>query len=80
MPKKPYDWADGPALIQQHSIAKHTILQTYLAAYFQTLAGNPRREEFGLTLVDGFAGGGLYVHADSNGSIIIISSITAAPA
>lgn len=60
-----YDWRDGPAQIQQHSIAKHNILRAYLAAYFQTLVSSPTQEEFRLTLVDAFAGGGRYIHADT---------------
>jgi len=52
--------------IQQHSIAKHDILRAYLTAYIQTLVSNPNRDEFRLVLVDGFAGGGIYRHADSN--------------
>ena len=63
---KHYSWKNGPDDIQQHSIAKHKILQSYLSAYFQTLVGSgQRRDEFKLTLVDGFAGGGLYYHADT---------------
>lgn len=65
MTLKQYNWKDGPDLIQQHSVAKHRILQTYLAAYFQTLVSSPNRETLKLTLVDGFAGGGLYVHQDT---------------
>ena len=65
-----YSWKDGPAEIKQHSIAKHQILRSYLSAYFQTLIpdGQPR-EEFKLTLVDGFAGGGLYFHEDTKSLI-----------
>jgi three-Cys-motif partner protein len=59
-----YTWEHGPAAIAQHSIAKHRILQAYLARYFQVLIGG-RRDEFKLTLVDGFAGGGLYYHEDT---------------
>lgn len=63
---KHYSWKNGPDEIQQHSIAKHKILQSYLSAYFQTLVGGGQpRDEFKLTLVDGFAGGGLYYHADT---------------
>lgn len=65
MALKQYNWKDGPDLIQQHSVAKHRILQAYLAAYFKTLVSSPTQEEMRLTLVDGFAGGGLYVHADT---------------
>lgn len=65
MTLKQYNWKDGPDLIQQHSVAKHRILQAYLAAYFRTLVSSPNREVLKLTLVDGFAGGGLYVHNDT---------------
>jgi hypothetical protein len=36
MTLKQYNWKDGPDLIQQHSVAKHRILEAYLAAYFRT--------------------------------------------
>lgn len=66
MALKQYNWKNGPDLIQQHSVAKHRILQAYLAAYFKTLVSSPNQEVMRLTLVDGFAGGGLYVHSDTN--------------
>ena len=65
MTRKHYNWKDGPDVIQQHSIAKHRILQSYLAAYFQTLVSSPSQDTLRLTLVDGFAGGGLYIHNDT---------------
>lgn len=65
MTLKQYNWKDGADFIQQHSVAKHRILQAYLAAYFRTLVSSPNRETLKLTLVDGFAGGGLYVHQDT---------------
>lgn len=65
MSRKPYNWENGPDLIQQHSIAKHQILQSYLAAYFQTLVSSPNQDVLRLTLIDGFAGGGLYFHNDT---------------
>jgi len=65
MTQKHYDWKNGPDVIQQHSIAKHCILQAYLAAYFQTLVSSPKQDVLKLTLVDGFAGGGMYVHSDT---------------
>lgn len=65
MSHKKYDWKNGPDLIQQHSIAKHRILQTYLAAYFRTLVSSPNQDILKLTLVDGFAGGGMYVHSNT---------------
>ncbi|MGH8493091.1 MAG: three-Cys-motif partner protein TcmP [Moraxellaceae bacterium] len=65
MPRKPYNYKNGPDIIQQHSIAKHRILQSYLAAYFQTLVSSPHQDVLRLTLVDGFAGGGQFTHCDS---------------
>ncbi len=65
MSRKHYDYSDGPSLIEQHSVAKHRVLQTYLSAYFQTLVSSPNQDEFRLTLVDGFAGGGEYRDPDS---------------
>jgi three-Cys-motif partner protein len=65
MPKKHYDWKDGPASLAQHSVAKHELLRSYLAAYFPTLVSSPSQEELRLTIVDGFAGGGVYHHATS---------------
>lgn len=65
MSRKPYDWKNGPDFIQQHSIAKHRILHSYLAAYFRTLVRFPGQDQLRLTLVDGFAGGGQYIHSDT---------------
>lgn len=63
-----YTWKHGPEAIAQHSIAKHRILRTYLAEYFKVLMAG-RRDEFKLTLVDGFAGGGLYHHEDTKETV-----------
>jgi len=70
--KVPYQWALGerPPPIQQHSVAKHEILRAYLVAYIQTLISSPRQEEFRLTLIDGFAGGGIYRHASTAQEIL----------
>lgn len=65
MPKKHYSWNNGPAVIDQHSVAKHRILESYLAEYFRTLVSSPHQDELRLTLVDGFAGGGVYHHRDT---------------
>lgn len=70
MSESQYDWKHGAALIQQHTIAKHNILRSYLAAYFRTLASSPSQDLLRLTLVDGFAGGGLYVHDDTEEIVV----------
>jgi three-Cys-motif partner protein len=59
--KKHYDWADGPAELDAHSLTKHAVLVGYLCRYFEQRTLNARgREVFKITLVDGFCGGGLY--------------------
>lgn len=72
MTRKQYEWELGSEfpVIQQHSVAKHDILRAYLSSYIQTLISNPNREEFRLVLVDGFAGGGIYRHADTRNEIL----------
>jgi three-Cys-motif partner protein len=72
MTRSPYGWEPGspPPVIQQHSIAKHDILRAYLSAYIRTLVSDPNRDEFRLVLVDGFAGGGVYQHAQTGREVL----------
>lgn len=62
MTKGGYQWSlDGPLpVLEDHSRAKHDVLRAYLINYLRILAQNPRSEGIKVTLVDGFAGGGLY--------------------
>src|SRR5579862_5056131 len=57
-----HQWRVGeqPPIIRAHSLAKHRVLGQYLSRYVDVLTSNPNIPEFRLTLVDGFAGGGLY--------------------
>ncbi|MFV0445107.1 MAG: three-Cys-motif partner protein TcmP [Planctomycetaceae bacterium] len=63
MSREHHDWQAGkaPPLIRPHSLAKHRVLRAYLEQYVSILTANPRQEQLRLTLVDGFAGGGLYL-------------------
>ncbi|MGE7137434.1 three-Cys-motif partner protein TcmP [Luteibacter sp. NPDC031894] len=70
MTLSPYSWKDGPAIIEQHSVAKHEVLREYLVAYFRTLVTSPGQDKVNLSLVDGFAGGGLFTHADSRRPVL----------
>lgn len=66
MSLSPYRWDEGkPATIRQHSIAKHEVLREYLVAYLQTLVVSPAQDVLTVTLIDGFAGGGIYIHEDT---------------
>lgn len=57
-----YLWAPGeePPLIHDHSLAKHEVLGRYLRTYIDVLTSNLVIDQFRITLVDGFAGGGVY--------------------
>ena len=63
----PFIWHpnDPPPELEEHSRAKLDVLRRYLRAYFDTLSGNPARDEFKLDLVDGFAGGGIFRDGDN---------------
>jgi three-Cys-motif partner protein len=62
MPRKDYEWDfSEPPSIGPHSLAKHRILREYVEEYVRVLTSNPRIDRLVLSLVDGFAGGGLYV-------------------
>lgn len=59
---KGYIWVPGesPPPIEPHSIAKHEVVYEYVKSYIGILCSGLRQSELKLTLVDGFAGGGLY--------------------
>jgi three-Cys-motif partner protein len=62
-----YDWMIGqpPPLLEAHSAAKHDVFRSYIGRYIEVLTSNPRRDALGLTLIDGFAGGGEYKFRDT---------------
>lgn len=83
MPKKEYGWEKGNVpIIGEHSLAKHRILREYVQKYIEILTRNPRIERLNLTLVDGFAGGGIYQRSGKSeihfGSPAILIQATAA--
>lgn len=61
MGKKGYIWSpDDPPPLSAHSIAKHRILREYVQTYIEVLCAFHGKESFNVSLVDGFAGGGVY--------------------
>jgi three-Cys-motif partner protein len=69
--KKHYDWTNGPAELEAHSLTKHDVLVGYLLRYFEQRTLNARgRDRFRITLVDGFCGGGLYTIRGSNDVVL----------
>lgn len=71
-----FHWVPGerPPPIEEHSLAKLQVLRRYLRAYFDTLNQDVRRDQFRLDLVDGFAGGGLYLNdgQEESGSPLVM--------
>ncbi|MDX2073478.1 MAG: three-Cys-motif partner protein TcmP [Alphaproteobacteria bacterium] len=68
MPHHFYDWSNPrkPPLLQLHSIAKHEVIKTYLEHHIERLTAHSRMARLRLTIVDGFAGGGIYRHAETD--------------
>lgn len=67
MGKKEYSWANGNIPeIEPHSLAKHRILKEYVERYIAILMSNRKREYMHLTIIDGFAGGGVYKIPNTN--------------
>lgn len=71
MARSHYDWANGPAEIDAHSLTKHEVLVDYLIRYFEQRTLNARgRERLRITLIDGFCGGGLYTLKGRGGEVL----------
>lgn len=72
----PFNWHpdEPPPSIESHTLAKLAVLRSYLRAYIDRLNVNPSREEFKLDLIDGFAGGGMYLDgkAEVSGSPLVM--------
>ncbi len=62
-----YQWRIGkePPVLGAHSLAKHRVLQEYIEKYVAILTANRRVEQLTLSLVDGFSGGGTYLHPET---------------
>ena len=56
-------WVPGspPPVIEEHSLAKLSVLRNYVSDYIDRLCEGPRRDVFKLDLIDGFSGGGLFL-------------------
>lgn len=66
-----YNWRIGcpPPSLDQHSLVKHRIIESYVREYILTLMSQVRIPKLQLTLVDGFAGGGAYLANDRLGEV-----------
>jgi three-Cys-motif partner protein len=83
-PDELFDWSSWrtklPALAA-HSQAKLDVLRSYIEDYIQILCtGNPGQDRFRLTLVDGFAGGGLYDGGKYGSPFVLLQAVQVAEA
>lgn len=72
-----YDWSRGLPELDNHSKCKHEIIHDYLVRYMLVVTKGLlpfTGKTFNLTIVDGFAGGGLYRHngAEVDGSPLVL--------
>lgn len=79
-----WTWEIGGALppLDPHSRIKHLVIRDYLSRYIQVLMANQQIPRLTLTLVDGFAGGGLYAGDDGaelpGSPLLLLRTIAAA--
>jgi three-Cys-motif partner protein len=78
-----YEWIVGqsPPMLDPHSRAKHRLLRAYLERYIEILTANPRHESLRISLIDGFCGGGEYLHQKEivpGSPLILLQEIAAA--
>lgn len=66
-----YAWRVGspPPIVEQHSVVKHKIIESYVREYILTLMSRATIPKLQLTLVDGFSGGGAYLAEDGSGVV-----------
>jgi three-Cys-motif partner protein len=82
MESKSFDWRNGhiPEL-HQHSELKLTVLRQYVVDYLRILVqGQLGKEEFKITLVDAFAGGGKYRNEAKGSPLILLEAVEEAEA
>lgn len=66
MPYKHYDWANSrsPPVLQLHSITKHRLLKNYIEGCLSDLKISEPSTNTQITIIDGFSGGGIYMHSN----------------
>lgn len=79
-----FDWSGWKTKLpplESHSQAKLDVLRSYIEDYIQILCtGNPGQDRFRVTLVDGFAGGGVYEGDKFGSPFVLLQSVKVAEA
>ena len=80
--KQQFDWSSWRSKLpplKAHSIAKLEVLRSYIEDYIVILCtGNPGQDRFRLTVVDGFAGGGIYEGQKVGSPFVLLEAVKVA--
>ncbi|MGI9228836.1 MAG: three-Cys-motif partner protein TcmP [Gammaproteobacteria bacterium] len=78
-PSDRHQWGEGVVpVLSDHSVAKHEILSEYIQRYLDIVCQNHKRREFNITLVDGFAGGGIYQDGKHGSPLVMMEAVSRA--
>lgn len=81
MSDKYKEWEQGGLVVlDEHSRAKHDLLRTYVERYLEILCQRYGIPRFKITLVDGFAGGGLYQDGELGSPLVLLQAVESAEA
>lgn len=75
MPPKKYPWANG-APLKDHTAKKLNILRSYFHNYLRVRC-TPINRRFKISIVDGFAGGGIYKCGTSGSPLVFLEELAA---
>ncbi|MCW5199434.1 three-Cys-motif partner protein TcmP [Desulfobulbus sp. F1] len=71
-----YTWdSDKRPHLEEHSEAKHAILSGYIRKYLNIVCQDRKIRQYNITLVDGFAGGGIYQHDKPGSPLVMINAV-----
>jgi three-Cys-motif partner protein len=74
-----YKWSGHECpVLEAHSEAKHEILSEYIQKYLNIVCQERKIQRYNITLVDGFAGGGIYEYSKPGSPLVIIDAIAQA--
>ena len=78
-PSARHQWGLGVApILGDHSAAKHEILSEYIQKYLRIVCSRHQMRKFDITIVDGFAGGGIYKEDKPGSPLVIIGAVNKA--
>jgi len=73
LPPRKYDWADG-VLLKDHTAKKLDVLRSYFHNYLRVKC-TPLNRKFKISIVDGFAGGGIYKCGTSGSPLVFLEEL-----